>query len=354
MSTNESEHAIWLNTIDRAVINSGQLEALIDAGVVGVVSRPQAFTVILRYRDDYNELLRRSYDEGATTQQMVEALIFDDLQRTADLLHPVFERSEQRDGYVTLPVAPRLADDYDNLVAEGLRLSYDIDRANVMVQVTATPMGVRAIEGLVGDGVSVHATAVVTPATYEAVAEAYLAGMEAFIRNLEIWRVTPASVAAVPIAQIDKAVNAALKQHAGQNARALQGKIGRAVARVIYDRYEQIFSGQRWEALAEQDVRPQRPLWADALLPRYPHTVNSLSALQINAYLAQGTAAGPGEPSLAEAEEQLAALRDVGIDLAEIETAVQQNVKGALSNAFRALNHVVAEQYELMARTPAH
>lgn len=344
----KSGHAVWLDTIDRAMIESGQLEDLIDAGVTGVTSRPMAFTKIIRYRNDYDGLLRQLSEACQSVKQMVEAVIFDDIQRTADYLHPVFDRSAHTDGYVSLDVNPALDHKTDSIVSEGLRLADDVDRVNVMIQVPATASGIPAIETLISEGVNVNATFIFSPDTYQAVAEAYVTGLERFLDTLDIWPKTPASVASIPISQLDNSIDQALSKIDAPEARNLKGKIGEAVARVVYSHYQSIFSSKRWQRLAKAGAHVQRPLWADSSAPYYLGTINSLLPAALNPFLARGQVED-SSLTVEEAGDRLTALEDLGIDLAAVAERLQSENLAALNRSFQRLAQDIMEKRDLLA-----
>jgi transaldolase/transaldolase/glucose-6-phosphate isomerase len=344
--------AVWLDTIDRAIIESGQLERLIEAGLSGVTSRPVAVAKTMRYRDDYNQLLRDLTTEGKSVEEMVEAVLMEDVQTAADQLHPVFEETEQLDGYVSLDINPTLEHDEEGLISEALRLKDDVDRTNVMLQVPASPAGIRALESLTAEGVNVNATLICTPATYEAVAEAYVHGLGMFLETLDIWPATPVSVASVSIAWLDEAVNERLRDRGTADARALLGKIGPAVARIIYERYQTIFDGEQWQKLsadAAHAVHVQRPLWAESAVPVVAGAINSLPPTAAQQLLAHPVPKALSL-SLAEAEEQLAMLENLGVDLQMLERRLQQEGLSARRDAYDRLATIVVEKRDLLQK----
>jgi transaldolase/transaldolase/glucose-6-phosphate isomerase len=344
--------AVWLDTIDRAIIESGQLEHLVEAGLSGVVSRPVAVAKTMRYRDDYNQLLRDLTAEGKSVEEMVEAVLIEDVQTAADQLHPVFEDTERLDGYVSLDINPALEHDTEGLVSEALRLKDDVDRTNVMLQVPASPSGVRALETLTAEGVNVNATLICTPDTYEAVAKAYVHGLGMFLKTLDIWPATPTSVASVSIAWLDEAVNERLRDIGTADARALLGKIGPAVARIIYERYETIFAGAEWQKLtadAAHTVRAQRPMWVESAVPILAGTINSLPPKAAQQLLAHPVAKDLSL-SLAEAEEQLTRLTEMGVNLEELEERLQREGHIALRDAYDRLATIVVEKRDLLQK----
>ena len=166
--------SIWYDNIRRALIDSGELQALLDAGVRGVTSNPSIFEKAIAGSADYDEAIQALVKEDKSVGEIYENLTLEDIQRTADLLRPIYDRSQGVDGYASLEVSPRLAHDTEGTVSEALRLFAALDRPNVMIKVPATPAGIPAIVALIGEGINVNVTLIFSLSTYEAVAEAYL------------------------------------------------------------------------------------------------------------------------------------------------------------------------------------
>jgi len=341
--------AIWLNTIDRAIIESGQLQELIDAGVTGVTSVPIAFAHTVQYRSDYNELVHQLDGEGRSPREIMEAVIADDVQRTADFLHPIYENTNGADGYAGLAIDPRQQNSSAEIQAEGLRLAYEVDRANVMVQVPATPDGIEAMKNLIADGISVNSTHVYTPETYTAVTQAYLAGIQKFLQTLDIWRIAPTAVVSVPLQPLNNVVDEMLEGRSDPLSQHLRGKTAAAVAREIYGRFRDTFQGADWEALADEGAHVPRPLWANSSTPVYPATIRSLSPYRLNTYLAHRPTAQEPPDDRAAAQKQLASLSEAGIDLAVLEQIRQSKALESLLAGFARLEEDVLVKRDQLA-----
>jgi transaldolase len=184
-------------------------------------------------------------------EEIYEALVLEDIGRTADLLRPLYDATGGADGYVSLEVSPTLAHDTQGTIAEGRRLFAALGRPNVMIKVPATPEGIPAISTLIGEGVNVNVTLLFSIAHYEAVAEAYMSGLEELgASGGDLGRV--ASVASFFVSRVDGAVDRELEEWGITD---LQGKAAIANARAAYARFREIFSGARWEGLAGQGAR---------------------------------------------------------------------------------------------------
>ncbi len=371
--------SIWLDYIRRSFITSGELQALIDRGVRGVTSNPTILEKAIVGSTDYDEDLRRLVDEGKSVEEIYEALVLDDIRRAADLLRPIYEQTDGADGFVSLEVNPALAHDTEGTVAEARRLFAALDRPNVLIKVPATPAGVPAIETLIGEGINVNVTLIFSLAHYEAVAEAYIAGLEKLAASggpstdsgRDVSKV--ASVASFFVSRIDTAVDRILEETVrATHASPLQGKIAIASAKVAYARFREIFSGPRWEKLAAQGARVQRPLWASTSTknPLYPDTlyvdnligpdtVNTVPPATLQAFLNHGTVAPTLEAGLEEARAQLARLRSVaprataepGVDLDAITQKLQDDGVAAFAKSFESLMASIAEKRDrLLAR----
>ncbi len=355
--------AIWLDYIRRSFITSGDLQALIDEGLRGVTSNPTIFEKAIAGSTDYDEDLHRLVEEGKTVEEIYEALVLDDIRRAADLLRPVYNQTGGADGYVSLEVSPALAYDTEGTIGEARRLFAALDRPNVMIKVPATPAGIPAIETLIGEGINVNVTLMFSLAHYEAVAKAYIAGLEKLAEaggdpstgsGRSVTQV--ASVASFFVSRVDTAVDRALEE-IGETE--LQGKIAVANAKAAYAHFREIFSGERWERLAAQGVRVQRPLWASTSTknPLYPDTlyvdgligpdtVNTVPPATLNAFRDHGTVAATLGAGLEEAHAHLARLADWGVDLDAIAQKLQDDGVAAFAKSFEALMAAIAEKRE--------
>ena len=253
--------AIWLDYIRRSFITSGELQALIDQGVRGLTSNPSIFEKAIAGSADYDADLRSLVEAGKSVGEIYESLVLDDIRRVADILRPVYDQTGGADGYVSLEVSPTLAHDTDGTIAEARRLFAALDCPNVMIKVPATPAGIPAIETLIGEGINVNVTLIFSLAQYEAVAEAYLAGLEKLAAgggygNPPYGDVsTVASVASFFVSRVESAVDRQLDEliHSGQhtpeslipNPQSLKGKIATANGKVAYARFREIFHGAR-------------------------------------------------------------------------------------------------------------
>ncbi|HEU18688.1 MAG TPA: transaldolase, partial [Deltaproteobacteria bacterium] len=292
--------SIWLDYIRRAFIDSGELQQLIDCGIRGVTSNPTIFEKAIAGSADYDRSLQELTSAGKSVKEIYETLVIEDIGRVADLFRPVYDATDALDGYVSLEVSPALAHDTNGTIEEGRRLFAALNRPNVLIKVPATAEGIPAITKLISEGVNVNVTLMFSLEHYEQVAEAYLKGLEQLAnRGGDLKKA--ASVASFFISRVDTVVDQALAEIGNQK---LQGKIAIANARMVYQGFQQIITGPRWQKLAQAGARAQRVLWASTGTknPLYPdtlyvdaligaHTVNTVPPATLNAFLDHGTVA---------------------------------------------------------------
>ncbi|OAI40944.1 hypothetical protein AYO38_00755 [bacterium SCGC AG-212-C10] len=346
--------SLWIDYIRRSYVDGGGMQALIDAGVVGVTSNPSIFEKAIGAGEEYDAQLRELVKSGADVPAIYEAAVLHDIAAAADLFRPVYDRTEGLDGYVSIEVSPTLAHDTEGTIAEARHLFATLKRPNVMIKVPATPAGIPAIETLTREGINVNITLIFSSAQYLPVAEAYIAGLEKRLAAGEdISRV--ASVASFFVSRVDTLVDKRLEQ-AGK--RDLLGKAAVANAQVAYEHFLRIFSGPRWGALATRGARVQRPLWAstgtkneaysdtlyiDTLVA--PDTVNTLPVASLEAFQDHGSTVPALVKAIPAARETLAALLAAGIDVdGEVADTLQHDGVKLFVNAFSGLMATIASK----------
>ncbi|GAB4533196.1 MAG: bifunctional transaldolase/phosoglucose isomerase [Anaerolineae bacterium] len=348
--------SVWLDYIRRSFTDSGKLQALIDQGVRGVTSNPTIFEKAIAGSTDYDEAMRRLVDAGRPVEEIYETLVLDDIAQAADLMRPIYDETGGADGFVSLEVSPALAHNTAGTIAEARRLFTTLGRPNVMIKVPATPAGIPAIEALIGEGININVTLIFSLAHYQAVVEAYIAGLEKLAaQGGDVSRV--ASVASLFVSRVDTAVDRALEEIGTDQALSLRGKIAIANTKVIYAYFCEAFSGPRWEKLAAQGARVQRPLWASTGTknPHYsdtlyvdsligPHTVNTLPPATLEAFMDHGTVAPTLEAGLEEARARLTALAGSGVDLDAITQKLQDDGVASFASSFESLLASIAEK----------
>jgi transaldolase/glucose-6-phosphate isomerase len=317
--------SIWYDNIRRGLLTSGELKRMIDAGeIVGLTSNPAIFEKAIAGSTDYDAALIALLEENphADAEDLYDKLVIEDIQTTADLLAPIYERTNGMDGYACVEVSPRLAHDTEGTIAEARRFFAAINRPNVMVKVPATPEGFPAITALIGEGINVNVTLMFSLQDYLDVSEAYLAGLEKLATSGgNLSRV--ASVASFFVSRIDSAVDKVLPDDS-----LLRGKIAIANAKRAYVRFQETNEEQRFAALKKRGARVQRLLWGSTGIknPHYrdvmyveeligPDTVSTVPPATLDAFRDHGSPRSSLTENLDEALRHLAALKDLGIDL---------------------------------------
>jgi transaldolase/glucose-6-phosphate isomerase len=324
-----------------------------------MTSNPSIFEKAIAGSTDYDPQLRELVDQGKTVQQIYEALALHDIGDVADLLLPVYERTGGLDGYVSLEADPTLAHDGPSTIGEIVHFFQALNRPNVMFKVPATPAGIPAIESLIASGINVNVTLIFAIDQYEAVAKAYISGLEKLDEaGGDVHKV--ASVASFFVSRVDTAVDRALDE-IGETS--LQGKIAVANAKVAYARAKELFSGPRWERLAAKGARVQRLLWASTST-KNPHysdvkyvqeligadTVNTVPPQTLDLFLDHGTLAPALESGTEEALDDLARLKELGIDLDAITQELLDDGVAAFAKSFESLLiSISAKQEKLLA-----
>lgn len=315
--------SIWYDNIRRAMLNSGELQHLIDQGVMGVTSNPTILEKAIAGSNDYDKSLL-THGTDLEPEEIYEKLVIEDIQRTAEILRPVFIRTAGRDGFVSLEVRPSLAFDTPGTIEEARRLFIALNRPNVMIKVPATHEGILAVRSLVSEGIHVNVTLIFSIAQYEAVAEAYLSGLEdRLLAGKPVKEI--ASVASFFISRIDSVVDPELDRIGKVN---LKGKIGIANAQKAYGLFSSKFGGARWEALERHGANAQRLLWASTgtKSPDYPDTmyvdsligpdtVNTVPPATLQAFIDHGTAQRTLGSGLPSAFDDWPMLKNAGIDI---------------------------------------
>ncbi|HMB52578.1 MAG TPA: bifunctional transaldolase/phosoglucose isomerase, partial [Thermoanaerobaculia bacterium] len=346
--------SLWLDNISRSLITGGRLARYLEEdGLRGMTSNPSIFEKAIAGSDDYDDQLTELLAERPRlgAERLYELLAIDDIRAAADALAPVFEESGGDDGYVSLEVSPYLAYDTAATIDNVRRLWDEVDRANLMVKVPATDEGIPAIETLIGEGINVNVTLMFSLADYEAVAQAYLAGLRKLDADGDheaLARV--ASVASFFVSRVDGKVDPRLDENGSAEAKALRGEIAIANSKRAYHRFQELFLGDGFADLAAKGARVQRVLWGSTSTkdPDYsdvlyveeligPHTVNTVPPKTIDAFRDHGEVRETVTEGQDEAADQLAALADLGIDLDRITSELQREGVASFADSFDTL-----------------
>jgi transaldolase len=344
----EQGQAVWLDFIQRELLNGGGLARMIEEdGVRGVTSNPSIFEKAIAgsgdYDDEIDALLSKSPPPSLT--ELYEALAIEDIRSAADLLRGVFDSSEGSDGFVSLEVSPHLAQDTDGTVEEARRLWGAVARPNLMIKVPATGKGIPAIETLIADGINVNATLIFSLQHYEDVAAAYVRGLEKCAQPAKV-----ASVASFFISRLDTVIDGQLDALGTPEALKLRGRAAIANAAVAYGRFKEIFHGKAFARLRDAGARVQRPLWASTSTknPAYRdviyveeligrETVNTLPTATLEAFRDHGQPRASLDSAVQGAAATLDQMASLGVDLVAVTQKLQDDGVAAFSASWDAL-----------------
>jgi len=354
--------SVWIDYIRRDFVQNGDLQAYIDEdGVYGVTSNPAIFKQAIAESDLYDGALRALSD--ADVNQAYEALVVEDIQSACDVFLPVYEQTQGRDGFVSLEVSPRLAHQTQATIDEAKHLFKAVARPNVMIKVPATPEGIAAIEALIAVGLNINVTLIFSQTVYRQVCQAYIRGLEQRLeRGKSISDV--ASVASVFVSRIDTLVDRLLAEKVADDVarKPLQGKLGVANLKLVYQIYKATFCGQPFAALKAAGAAVQRPLWASTSTknPDYSdvlyvepligaETVNTLPLSTLDAFRDHGRVEGTVEQDLEAAKAVINDIAAAGIDLPQVMAQLLTEGVDKFISPFEQLLESIAQKQRAMA-----
>ncbi|MEV7791850.1 transaldolase [Streptomyces sp. NPDC087512] len=353
----EAGVSIWLDDLSRRRIESGNLAGLVETkNVVGVTTNPSIFQAAIGSGEGYEEQLADLAARGVTVDEAVRMMTTADVRAAADVLRPVHDATGGRDGRVSIEVDPRLAHRTGATVAEARQLAWLVDRPNVMIKIPATKAGLPAITEVVGAGISVNVTLIFSLERYREVMDAYLAGLEkARAAGIDLSGIH--SVASFFVSRVDSEIDKRLTLLGTDEALALKGKAALANARLAYEAYEAVFSGDRFTALAGARANAQRPLWASTGVkdPAYrdtlyveelvaPGTVNTMPEATLDAAADHGDVRGDTVTGgYARARADLAAVERLGISYDEVVEQLEQEGVAKFEAAWQDLLDAVTK-----------
>ncbi len=317
--------SVWLDQIRRSLIEGGELARMVsEESLRGVTANPSIFEKAILGSEDYDDELREMAGEDLEAQAIYDRIAVRDVQLAADALAGVHRETDGKDGFVSLEVAPDLAHDASRTTEAVNRYWEALKRPNVMIKIPGTPEGVKAIEEAIHRGINVNVTLLFSVRAYEDVAEAYLRALER--RQSEGKSLDVHSVASFFVSRVDTNVDRKLEQLGRTD---LAGRAALANARAAYRRFQEIFSGPRWDALRHAGASVQRPLWASTGVkdPEYSDTmyvdglvgrdtVNTMPMATLHAFADHGNLSGPTVEH--DPTEDLHALLEAGIDLDQV------------------------------------
>lgn len=352
----ELGQSIWLDFIDRKVIHSGHLQKLIsEDGIRGITSNPAIFEKAISSGTDYDADIKNYTEQGLGNEDVFFRMAIADIQHAADLFKPLYDEGDVKgaDGYVSLEVSPRLAHNTEGTLHQARQLWQAVNRENVMIKIPGTLEGLVAVRKCISEGINVNVTLLFGLKKYEQVAEAYIAGLEdRLCTGLSVQGI--ASVASFFISRIDVMVDPILEEKGlGQ----LKGEVAIACAKKAYALSKEVFSGERFQKLAQQGARPQRLLWAstgsknpafkdtkyvEALIGE--KTVNTLPMEALEAFRDHGEANAQLEDGLENANEVIQQLQQAGINLEAVAQKLEEEGVEKFIQPYNKLMEAIEKQ----------
>jgi transaldolase len=359
----EAGVSIWLDTLSRDLLDTGEFARLVDRRhVTGATSNPTIFAKAITGSDSYLPQLRRLLAAGMPgTREVFFALALEDVRRAADILMPVYQRTDGTDGFVSFECTPDLADHTDATIDQARDLWARLQRPNTMIKVPATASGVPAIEQLTAEGININVTLLFSIDRYQQVIDAYQTGLEARVATGQpIRHIT--SVASFFVSRVDNKVDAQLPRES-----PLRGRAAIANAGVAFATYRRAIASERWKQLAAAGARPQRPLWAstgtknnaysDVLYVESliaPGVINTMPQATLDAFADHGTASGTLTETDDAAVRVLDQLRDADIDLTQITDHLEREGVNSFCDSYARLLTSIQDRADHVFRPSAN
>ena len=346
--------SIWLDSFDRKLMDSGELQKLIDEDALcGITSNPSIFEKAVTSSSDYDEDIRKLAEENKSDEEIFFGFATSDIQRAADILKPVYDKAKGTDGFVSLEVSPHLANDTEGTIKQARELWKTLDRKNVMIKIPGTREGLAAIKQCISEGININITLLFGLDRYREVTEAYLSGLEERIKNNQpIDHI--ASVASFFLSRIDVLIDPILKE---KKLDKLVGEVAIASAKKAYEIYKEVFFSERFRNLEQKGAKKQKVLWAStsAKDPAFsdvkyvealigPDTINTLPMETIDAFRDHGNAAAHLENNLVQATQELNQLKENGINLDELTQHLEEDGVKKFNKAYDSLLKAIAEK----------
>jgi transaldolase len=356
----------WLDNLTRGFLTSGQLAEWRDGGIRGLTSNPTIFQKAISGSSDYDEQFSGIATDAGPILDDYWTLVLSDIEAACEVFDPLYEQSEGGDGFVSVEVDPGLAHDAAGTEAAARDLHERIARRNLMVKIPATAEGIAPIRQMLSEGRNTNITLIFSLERHQEVMDAYLDGLEAYAATDGADLSKVASVASFFVSRVDTEVDRRLEAIGTPDALALRGKAAIAQAKLAYRQFVKTFAGPRWEALAAQGARVQRPLWASTSTknPAYPdtmyvdaligpHTVNTLPDATITSFEDHGTLSRTVDADVDDAEATWRQLAEIGVDLADVSATLEREGVASFQKSFdELLEALQAKAAELSGSEP--
>jgi transaldolase len=341
--------SVWIDFLSRRFVEDGDLEALVREGVVGVTSNPTIFQGAIAEGDAYDDQLREVLQSEREPKEVFLALAVQDIRNACDILRPIWDEAGEnaRDGWVSLEVDPNLAHDTARTIAEAKRLHAAVGRPNLFIKIPATLEGLPAIEETIAAGIPVNVTLIFSLERHRAVAEAYVRGLQRLADSGgDLSRM--ASVASFFVSRVDTEADKRLDAVGGHDE--LKGTLAIANAKLAYETYEEVFAGERWEALRAKGASAQRCLWASTSTknPDYrdvlyveeligPDTVDTMPRETVEAFQDHGQVRDSLTEDVDGARRTLEAFKAAGIDYDDVVQTLEREGVEKFAKSFQQL-----------------
>jgi len=356
----EIGQSVWVDSLSRDDIHNGNLQRMMEDGVLGVTSNPTIFQQAIAQSNLYDEELLELAEQTDDPKEIFRRIAVRDIQDACDIFMPVYEQTEHKDGYVSLEVAPELAFDTEGTIRRAKLLWEMADRPNLLVKIPATMEGLPAIEESIAAGISVNVTLIFSLERYRAVAQAYIRGLQRLIEGGgEPSKV--ASVASFFVSRVDTETDRRLEEVGRED---LKGRLAIDNAKLAYQEFNKIFSGPGWESLESKGATKQRPLWASTSTknPQYkdtvyvenligPETVNTMPLSTLEATMDHAVVVRPTlEEGLEEARELFEELKEAGVDYDEVVEVLEKEGVQKFVDSYNELIEEIEHKSNRLAR----
>lgn len=345
--------SIWFDFIKRSLITSGELQNLIDIGLRGITSNPTIFDQAISKSSDYDLEIEECISKNLSVEEIYEHLALKDIALAADKMIKVYEQTNGLDGYVSIEVNPKFANNTKRTIEEAKRLFSFLNRKNIMIKIPATAEGIPAVTEAIASGINVNVTLIFSLDNYKQVAEAYIKGLEKLAeKENDLSNVS--SVASFFVSRIDTSVDNELDKIANKS---LQGKIAIANAKAATEIFNELFSNQRWKFLLSKGAKVQRLLWASTGTKNQNYsdvlyveeligaaTVNTIPPATLNSFLKHGKVNSTLYQNIDETNRQLNELKNLNIDFDKITNKLQIDGVVAFEKSFESLLSSLSEK----------
>jgi len=355
----EIGQSVWVDSLSRDDIQNGNLQRMMEDGVLGVTSNPTIFQQAIAQSELYDEELQELAEKTDDAKEIFRRIAVRDIQDACDIFMPVYDQTEHRDGYVSLEVAPELAFDTEGTITRARLVWEMVDRPNLLVKIPATKEGLPAIEESIAAGISVNVTLIFSLERYRAVAQAYIRGLERLVEGGG----DPSKVASVAsffVSRVDTETDRRLEEVGREH---LKGRLAIDNAKIVYQEFKKIFSGPRWESLESRGATKQRPLWASTSTktPEYkdtiyvdnligPETVNTMPLSTLKATMNHAEVRPTLDEGIEEARKLFEELKEASVEYDEVVEVLEKEGVQKFVDSYSELIEEIEHKSNRLAR----